>query len=203
MGVCPMHKDHIAMGVCPMHNNPEPSLKSVCKKILNRSERVKKCKLERVGSMQLFVQTRESQQPPRPSFDVPQLQGCINEKSPRSIVNVSQIDEIYPCIPNSEIEAVCSSELNFEKVKVCSRFWKPGKQGTCAAACSAKCLCVFHRFKFHQKKIYEFWRSTKKIKNQEKTILEKEKDDFAKMWIAAGLETKESIIENNLRKKKN
>ena len=49
----------------------------------------------------------------------------------------------------------------------------------------------------------EYDHATKKIKKQEKTILEKEKDDFAKMWIAAGLETKESIIENNLRKKKN
>ena len=49
----------------------------------------------------------------------------------------------------------------------------------------------------------EYDHATKKIKKQEKTILEKEKDDFAKMWIAAGLETKESIIENNLRKKGN
>ena len=24
LGVCPMHKDHIAMGVCPMLRNPEP-----------------------------------------------------------------------------------------------------------------------------------------------------------------------------------
>ena len=26
LGVCPMHKDRIAMGGCPMHNNPEPQL---------------------------------------------------------------------------------------------------------------------------------------------------------------------------------
>ena len=29
LGVCPMHKDHIAMGGCPMHNNPEPQLSQI------------------------------------------------------------------------------------------------------------------------------------------------------------------------------
>lgn len=39
-------------------------------------------------------------------------------------------------------------------------------------------------------------------KHEEKNILEKEKDDFAKMWLAAGLETKETLKSKCISTKK-
>jgi len=39
----------------------------------------------------------------------------------------------------------------------------------------------------------EYDEATKNIKEREKSILKKEKDDFAEMWCAAGLELKETL----------
>ena len=39
----------------------------------------------------------------------------------------------------------------------------------------------------------EYDNAKKHEENREKNILEKEKDDFAKMWLAAGLDLKETL----------
>ena len=41
VGVCPMHKDHIAMGVCPMHK-PQNVLTSLGKKFFFFAKRARK-----------------------------------------------------------------------------------------------------------------------------------------------------------------
>ena len=50
------------------------------------------------------------------------------------------------------------------------------------------------------KKEYDI--SFKKYKRRKNLELEKEKDDFAKMWVEAGFKTKETLSENSILKKK-
>lgn len=47
----------------------------------------------------------------------------------------------------------------------------------------------------------EYNAATEKLVYENKKLLQKEKDDFAKMWCAAGLDLKETLIEKGLRKK--
>lgn len=42
----------------------------------------------------------------------------------------------------------------------------------------------------------EYDRATKDIKVEQKLELEREKDEFAKMWVEAGFDLKETLMEN-------
>lgn len=51
----------------------------------------------------------------------------------------------------------------------------------------------------------EYDETTSRLVKERKNILQKEKDDFAKMWCAAGLDLKETLEKRNIvgSKKKN
>ena len=47
----------------------------------------------------------------------------------------------------------------------------------------------------------EYLEASINIERKNVTMLQKEKDDFARMWCAAGLELKETLTERGLKKK--
>ena len=44
----------------------------------------------------------------------------------------------------------------------------------------------------------EYDKATKNIKEEQNLELEREKDEFAKMWVEAGFDLKETLIENSI-----
>lgn len=47
----------------------------------------------------------------------------------------------------------------------------------------------------------EYLEASRNIERKNVTMLQKEKDDFARMWCAAGLELKETLSKRGLKKK--
>ena len=47
----------------------------------------------------------------------------------------------------------------------------------------------------------EYHEATRKIEEKNFTMLQKEKDDFAKMWVEAGFDLKETLMEKGLKKR--